>query len=233
MSPSSRSTASRDGAALGEWPGQEGLLPGAAAHFAAEGLVGAVVQALGIAVDEQQGLAAQFQADRFRQCQHAGGRKEAGADQEVPIAGQEGDGQPLCCRPQQVQHLPLEAAGFVQAVVAHPDLEQVAEDEHRIGRCGGQVLRQRVRRVGCGRSHLQVRQHVHLLPALRAAQHRAVGRVLQLPGALHQSDHSTTTARWITTSSSGTSSWKPLRPVRTFSIWSTTSVPDTTLPNTA
>ncbi len=46
-------------------------------------------------------------------------------------------------------------------------------------------------------------------------------------------DYSTTVAFSITTSSSGTSWWKPELPVRTPLIWSTTSVPSTTLPNTA
>jgi len=43
----------------------------------------------------------------------------------------------------------------------------------------------------------------------------------------------TTVARSITTSSSGTSSWNPRLPVRVFSIASITSLPETTLPNTA
>ncbi len=45
--------------------------------------------------------------------------------------------------------------------------------------------------------------------------------------------YSTTVALVMNTGSTGTSSWKPLRPVATPLILSTTSVPSTTLPKTA
>ena len=73
---------------------------------------------------------------------------------------------------------------------------------------------------------VQVGDQVHRAPAWR---HNSVGC---RHGARRGGDQSAT-AFSITTSFSGTSSWKPLRPVGRPSIFLTISAPETTLPNTA
>src|SRR4029078_10626305 len=85
-------------------------------------------------------------------------------------------------------------------------------------------------------AEVQVAQEVDRVPAVGRGELREGGQGA-VAGLRHRGRHASrrqsTTARWITTSSSGTSSWKPLRPVFTPSIASTTSWPATTLPNTA
>ena len=69
--------------------------------------------------------------------------------------------------------------------------------------------------------------------AARCAARRRAPPAAEAGRRLSRDQPPTSTARSITIASSGTSSWKPLRPVLTFSIASTISVPPTTLPNTA
>ncbi len=135
----------------------------------------------------------------------------------------------------------LEAA--LGHVVADPDLEQVAEDEDRVGagvqhvrgpgverarrvlgqvQIGEQVDGAPVRRRNEGRRRFGGDRHGHGRRRAGAASGDAGGR-----------GHETTVARVSVTSSSGTSAWPPRLPVRTRSIASTTSWPETTRPKTA
>src|SRR5690606_377628 len=114
----------------------------------------------------------------------------------------------------------------IEYVVTDPDLEQVAQDEQCVGPAAGglrQPVEKRLRRGRLGGLQVQVRDDIDRLPVRGYAQ----------LGKAAAAIHSTTTAFSMTTSSLGTSSWKPRRPVGTPSIFLTISVPLTTLPNTA
>ena len=190
---------------------QEGILPIRVAHLAPKGLIRGVVQALRIAVRQQHTLAKgmdhallieQLQPRKFPQQEVSISVLEKGRAGEAPQAFSE-----------------LLGVGKAACVIAHPGLEQIAQDEQGVCRLalqpGGQS-RLSGRRV---RPQVQVRD-----------ESKAPPRGRRLKGAKQAQ---TSTAFSMTSASSGTSSWKPLRPVRTFSMASTTSVPATTLPNTA
>ena len=125
----------------------------------------------------------------------------------------------------------LRSRAAVGRVVADPDLEQVAEDEDRIGRRGLEVAVPGVE--GRGLRGLQMQVGDAGRPCASAAARRARRRRPARPCCSALMRQALTTAFSITTSSSGTSSWKPLRPVFTALILSTTSLPSMTLPNTA
>ena len=157
--------------------------------------------------------------------------RRLGPEQEVAVAGEHrhrpaarGLGQRL----QRLRHRADRVGRGVELLVADPDLEQVAQQHDQVGIAGRQVFGQRVGGGGCLLAKVQVGQQLDAAP---------VRRGMDLAGgperAVQQRDHSTITARVMTTSSTGTSSWKPREPVRTFSIWSTIAVPSTTRPKTA
>ena len=118
----------------------------------------------------------------------------------------------------------------VEDIVADPEFEQVAEDEDRVGlvavtstKCSKAATVLGIASLRC-RSEMETagaRWSPRPLFAHRSRSRRSCSR------------DQTTTAFSITTSSTGTSWWKPFEPVFTFLILSTTSMPSTTLPNTA
>mmetsp|Transcript_44567 Transcript_44567/g.104745 ORF Transcript_44567/g.104745 Transcript_44567/m.104745 type:complete len:245 (-) Transcript_44567:258-992(-) len=204
-----------EGLALGQRPGKEVGLPRGRMAGGAPGLVGGVGQALGVAVGEQPALAEGVENAGVGQGGQPGVLQQRAADQEVAVAGHEENLEPVAGLPQHRDGVRFE--GLVAGVIAHPDLEDVTEQQHRLGGRLGQMACQPGlggRRVG---AQMQVGQQVDLRPACRGRE------------AVDQ----TSTAFSMTTSSTGTSPWPPRPAVLTFSILSTTSWPWTTLPNTA
>ena len=110
----------------------------------------------------------------------------------------------------------------VGLVVARPGLEQVAEQEQVARRARLCVEPVEEQRRGGGVVIAQV--HV-------GAKQRNVVR--RLPDDDHLPPPPTTAIESMTTASTGTSWWGPTDPVRTLRIAFTTSMPLTTLPNTA
>ena len=163
------------------------------------------------------------------------------ADQEVAIAGHEADGASRRSRSEHVGAERLEAA--LGHVVADPDLEQVAEDEHRVGVGVAQVRRPRLEHARRVLGEVQVGEQVDRTPVrrrdeggrCRGLRQRRCARRRRCHGArpARRRRHETTVARVIVTSSIGTSEWPARLPVRTRSIASTRSWPWTTRPNTA
>ena len=173
----------------------------------------------------------------------AGRLEQRIADEEIAIAGHEAD------RPiggGGGEH--LGAARFEAAlghVVADPDLEQVAEDEHGVGVGVAQMRRPGLEHARRVLGQVQVREQVDRAPVRRRDEGRERLGLRQRRCARRRRCHGagrsarpprrqeTTVARVIVTSSSGTSAWPPRLPVRTFSIASTTSWPDDDAPKTA
>ncbi|EWS57920.1 hypothetical protein Y694_04162 [Methylibium sp. T29-B] len=227
--------------ALGQRPRQEVLAGLFGAHDGAEALVLHVFQAQRVTVRQQHPLAEGPQHRRIGQGRHAALLQQFDADQEVAVACHEGHAASRGGFLQHLDDLVLEA--LMPGVVADPYLEQVAENEHRLGARVQQVLRERLKGEGMARLQVQVGDEVDRppfsgrleLPELRQRRGHAgaPGRCGRRRGHRLRAPQATSFARVITTSSSGTSSWPPWRPVFTRSIASTTSVPATTLPNTA
>ena len=114
-----------------------------------------------------------------------------------------------------------------RSVVADPDLEQVAEDEaprRRACGAGSAAQASKVRGVSSARCRSQMKSIARQCGG-RDERPRADLRARTATAPRPSSRQETTVARMIVTSSSGTSSWPPLRPVCTFSIASTTSLP--------
>ena len=176
---------------------------------------------------QQHALAERMQQRRVGQQRDATVGQPLGADQKVAVAVHEGDGATTCRLAQHRRAFGLEA--FATRIVADPGLEQITEDEDGIGRRAGQVLSQGVEGRGRQSAKMQIAQHIDRLPHRRRDKVVEAARRGRLPWRIGQ----TTTALVMTTSSSGTSSWPPLRPVLTPPIASTMSCPPTTLPKTA
>lgn len=120
-----------------------------------------------------------------------------------------------------VAHEPVLRVAVVsqEDVIAHPHFEQITEDEEGVKAARCQVLLECGRRGRVSGLQMQVRDEVDPPP---------VGRPLDRGPGIQMA-----TAFSMTTSLTGTSSWKPLRPVLTARMASTISVPPTTLPKTA
>ena len=149
----------------------------------------------------------------FRRRQHggvgqerdAGGRGEGVAKQEVAVTVHDGDLQPgVGGRAQRGDD--LRVVRVIAVVVADPGLEEVAEDVEGLGFARAAREEAEEQRSRPGRPGRQVE----------------VG----------DEEDQTISAFSMITSSTGTSWWKPLLPVRTARILSTTSRPSTTSPNT-
>ena len=129
--------------------------------------------------------------------------------------------------------------GGLEVVVAGPVFEQVAEDEEA-GRLARRALEEG--EEGCDVGGLvlgQVEVGNEQCRKRRAGGFRHRGGGPARPGRggsrlrrVARGHDQTTSARSMTTSSLGTSWWKPLEPVLTLRIASTTSMPSVTLPNT-
>ena len=149
------------------------------------------------------------------------------ADQEVAVSHHEG--QLLALRNLSHQfHAPALKAALAH-VIADPGFKQVAQDEHGISRAVKQVLGKCLKGLGKRLAQVQVRNKIDGLPVRGGPQQARSWQRLQ--GA--RRSQLTSVALTMSTSSRGTSSCMPLRPVRTFSMLSTTSMPDTTWPKTA
>ena len=117
-------------------PGLQGLreeprLPRRVAGLCAELLVGDVVGAQQVAMQEQGRPAVQQHHRGIRQQAHPAPPRVACAEQEVAVAAHEGDRHAGI--DQGAQPPGHEGAGLGRIVVADPGLEQVAEDVQRIG----------------------------------------------------------------------------------------------------
>ena len=99
-------------------------------HFTAELLIGLIVGAQGVAVQDQDPAAVQLQHFLFRQQLHAGAG-EALAEQKIAVAVDEVAGHAgLLQRFQRRGDLRVQRLGIV---VADPGFKQVAEDVQRVG----------------------------------------------------------------------------------------------------
>ena len=89
---------------------------------------------------QQQALVVPDQDGGVVQQRGASTPGEVLADEEVTVAVHEEQRMSLAGGMQQGARLRFEAARLVQCIVAHPDLEQIAQDEQRVGRRGAQVV---------------------------------------------------------------------------------------------
>ena len=144
---------------------------------------------------------------------------KAFADQKVAVAGDEVDRRTLIGQlTQQFADLRIERVG--QIVVTDPVLEQVAEDEQRLDSRGS----------GIGEKGPEARGQIGALrPQVQVGYETGSSGDGQHGAALIVQ---TISARSMMTSSVGTFWWKPLLPVFTDLILSTTSWPSTTRPKT-
>ena len=201
-----------EGLPRGQGLGEEALLPGRIAHFAAETLIGDVVEAEQVAVHQQGGFALQQDHRRVRQQGPSGACRVVGADEEIAVPAEEENGHTSIGQAaRRDRHARRDLA---VVVVAEEGLEQVAEQENRLGLARfARAQRLELRRgVRTGRVEVQVREEQR--------RHCAV------PGRR--------TARSITMACFGTREGNgPCGPVSTLRIASTTSMPSTTRPNTA
>ena len=174
--------------AVCQWQRQELLLPAGAAHLGAELLVSLVGQAQRIAVAEQPALAPAAQQRGVGQALHTGFGQQTVADQKVPVARHEGQHFSGAGLAQHADAFGLET--LVARVVADPDLEQVAQQQHGVGGRAQQMVApglEGARHVGV---QVHVRQQVDALPAEvglpglslgLSAAHRKGLRRLRLP----------------------------------------------------
>ena len=110
---------------------QEQFLNQRVVHFTAELLIGAIVGAQGVAVQDQDPAAVQLQHFLFRQQLHAAGAGEAFAEQKIAVAVDEVAGHAgLLQRFQRRGDLRVQRLGIV---VADPGFKQVAKDVQRVG----------------------------------------------------------------------------------------------------
>src|SRR5574340_1352634 len=189
------------------------------AYAPAKGLVGRIVGTQGVAVHQQRRHTIQVDASGVGEQRHARFFHVARGQHEIPVSVHEihrrtGIGQRL----EMVRGI---VRNLLVVVVADPGLEQVAQDVERVGT--GNLFVEKVKKTPGGDrafvGEVQVRdEEAAARTWFRSQAHRR---------------RQTISALVMTTSSSGTS-WCPARlPVLTFLILSTTSMPSTTLPNTA
>ena len=205
-----RAHAARDGDPLLEGPRERGRLPGGFAHLRAEGEVGVVAGAEGVAVHEERALA--VQVDRGRVGDEAEARlgAEPRGDHEVAVAVHEERGHRPRGRAQERRDMRREVER--QAVVARPVLEEVAEDVERV-RPRDDVARGSARSAPSspGLSSARCRSEMKRVRAMGGSEEgRPAGRPSWLAGGGRQR-HS---AFSITTGSSGTFWCMPALPGR-------------------
>jgi hypothetical protein len=148
----------------------------------------------------------------FGQQDHVGSFGEAGADQEVAVAGDPVDRHAGIADGAQRRH-DLGMIRIGDVVITGPVLEQVAE-QIQLLRVPRMLLQEVEERLAGGRMR---RLQMQIGDEQRADSiYQAASSMLSM-----------------TTSSTGTSANMPARVVLTFLMASTTSVPSTTLPNTA
>jgi hypothetical protein len=157
-------------------------------------------------VEQQRGRAGEVDHDLPGQQSCAGDLGEALAQKSrLPVITRRAPG----VRNAAHSHRDAIGQGLPQLVIADPRIEQIAEkiDARRIA---GRTRAERIERFG---------------------QHRPRRRQVQI-GQEQRGLYQTSSARSITTSLVGTFWWKPLLAVATPLIWSTTSCPAVTRPNT-
>ena len=119
---------------------------------------------------EHKALATEDQHGRVRQAGDAAVRKERRARQKVAVAVHEVHGQALRRSLQGRAALGFDAAGFVQGIVAHPHLEQVAQDEKGVGRGALQVVLPGANGGGLTGLQVQVGNEIDRAPVRRSGK---------------------------------------------------------------
>jgi len=117
--------------------GQESSLPGRLSNLGSKAQVGLVGQAQRIAVDQQEALAPGIQQGRVAKRVGMAGAQHGLTEKEVPVADHDAKIQALRGLVEQVGAVGL--IGLLAHVVTDPGLEEVSEDEHRIGWRAAQV----------------------------------------------------------------------------------------------
>ncbi len=164
------------GAARGQWQCEQLRLPLRVARHGAEFLVGHVRQAQRIAMAQEPAATGEDQHRGI--LQHGDARRlgEPRSHQEVAVAVHEVEGLAGCGAAQQRTACSLEAAGLLDRVVAHPDLEQVAQQEHGVGGRRVQVMREGIHRGRVVRLQVQVGNEIHRAPCAGRNELPDVGR---------------------------------------------------------
>jgi hypothetical protein len=180
------------------------------ARVARQRAIALVVDVIGaelVAVAEQRARAAEIDERLLGQQRRAGCRGERVAQQEIAIAARDVDRHAgVADAAQRGNHAAAERVCAL--LVADPRIEEIAHHVHR-------------RRIARGSARKRFERGDGRWPLRRQVQ------VGQQQRRLHRAS-----ARVMTTSSVGTFSCMPERPVGTPAIRSTTSLPSTTLPNT-
>lgn len=114
-----------------QWPRQRPGLPGRITHPVAETLIGLIVGAQAVAVEQGGRWKCVGKNDRLLQPLHAGAGAVVVTDQEVPIAAQEIHFDAAFSQFAQVSGNTI--GQVIGTIVADPDFEQVAEDVKRAG----------------------------------------------------------------------------------------------------
>ncbi len=186
---------------------ERGPLPRGVAHLGAEGLVLHVVGAERVAVHEQRSGAVEVDLDGIIDQRRAGLARKPLRGEEVAVAVHEGNGHALRGGVQPLGDAAGKGKG--EPVVAHPVLEEVAQDVERLG----------------------VRRHVGEETLELRDDRRARGVEVEVRDEERAPQRHS--AFSITTGVEGTFWCMPVLLVATLAILSTTSLPSTTLPNTA
>ncbi len=187
-------------ASLGKRQREHGRLPWGAAHLGAVALVLGVRQAQRVTVREEYALPEGLQDDWVGQGHHATIVEHLGPDEKVSVADQEGDTTSARGLRQDAAAVRLESV--MPDVVADPNVEQVAQNEHRVGRCRQQVGRPGLVSARHVWRQVQVGYEIDPRPLRRRCQFPERGQ-----GGNRRRDHAryTTVAETIRTSSKGTS----------------------------
>ena len=131
IAPAFRAGLLREGFALAAWAGEEGALPFRCVRQRAEGLVGDIIGAEGIAVHEQGALAFDHDDGRVRQQGEPGATCVVFAQQEITVSVDEEAR--FASIPHGLHAFDEAAACLVFGVVADPGLKKIAEDVERVG----------------------------------------------------------------------------------------------------
>jgi hypothetical protein len=126
-----------------QWLCQKLHLPLCPARLHPKALVLGVGQAQQVAMAQNKTLSIKEEHRRIGQTDHAGLRQERRARQKVAVAVHEVHGQAMRCGFQGGAALGFETAGCGDGVIAHPHLEQIAQDEQGVGLRGEQVVLER------------------------------------------------------------------------------------------
>src|SRR5437870_178011 len=224
------------GLANAERQSKEATLPVGATHRATELLVRVIVGAERIAVGEQHWLPIELGDDRIAEQPAAAALAEALSQQEITVAVQREAGDAALGKRAQAQAHPLLVGILI--VIAHPGLEQVAEDVERLGLPGlaGEKVEELLRGLRRGGIEMHVRheetRHGGYLGERMVSCRGGVTWVTS--GAAAVAPGARISIFSITIGFRGASALKgPEEPVATSPILSITSIPCRMRPNTA